>query len=132
MPPPRRGPVPPVPELVGFYLTELATSTRRRADLSGASIEWRLSGIVWGCTQRGHRLDRQDRHVAAVLAEIRRRHIRPPRQEAVSADDISAMIAICACIPRRSVAPPLRTIFTTACGLRPGNPLPPPMRPTVR
>ena len=42
--------------------------------------------------QRGFALDRKDRHIATVLAGVKRRHARPPvRKEAVLAEDIMAM-----------------------------------------
>ena len=81
-------PLPPTPELVGLYLTDLAAS------LLPASIARRLSGLIWGYAQRGQPLDRKDRHIARVMAGIRRKHARPPVQkEAITADDIRAMIA---------------------------------------
>lgn len=81
-------PLPPSPELVGLYIADLA------ATLSAASIARRLSGLGWGYQQRGFALDRKDRHIATVLAGIRRKHARPPVQkEAIMADDIRAMIA---------------------------------------
>lgn len=81
-------PLPPAPELVGLYLTDLAAS------LLPASIARRLSGLIWGYAQRGQPLDRKDRHIARVIAGIRRKHARPPVQkEAITADDIRAMIA---------------------------------------
>ena len=86
--------LPPAPQVVGLYITDLATPKRRGGGLSVASIERRLSGIAWTCAQAGHRLDRQDRHIATVLAGIRRRHARPPvRKDALSAGDIRAMLA---------------------------------------
>ncbi len=90
-------PLPPAPQVIGLYLTDLtdlATPQRRRSGHSVASIERRLYDVAWTCAQAGHRLDRQDRHVAAVLAGIRRRHARPPvRKDALSPDDIRAMLA---------------------------------------
>lgn len=81
-------PLPPAPELVGLYLTDLAAS------LLPASIARRLSGLIWGYAQRGQPLERKDRHIARVMAGIRRKHARPPVQkEAITADDIRAMIA---------------------------------------
>ncbi|RUU97326.1 integrase, partial [Mesorhizobium sp. M1A.F.Ca.IN.020.03.2.1] len=57
------------------------------------TIERRLSGLAWNFTQRGFALDRADRHIATVLAGIRRKHAKPPRQkEAVLGDDIKAMV----------------------------------------
>lgn len=80
-------PLPPSPELVGLYIADLA------ATLSAASIARHLSGLGWGYQQRGFALDRKDRHIATVLAGIRRKHARPPVQkEAIMADDIRAMI----------------------------------------
>ncbi|MFU8825544.1 tyrosine-type recombinase/integrase [Yoonia sp.] len=81
-------PLPPSPELVGLYIADLAMT------LSVASIERRLSGLGWGYLQRGLALDRKDRHIATVLAGIRRKHTRPPVQkEAILGDDIRAMVA---------------------------------------
>lgn len=64
----RRGaePLPPSPELIGLYLADLASPSDKTPALS----------------------------VASVLAGIRRRHARPPKQkEAILAEDILAMIA---------------------------------------
>jgi integrase len=58
------------------------------------SIERRLAGLSWNCTQHGFVLDRRDRHIAMVLAGIRRRHARPPVQkEAILPQDILAMVS---------------------------------------
>ena len=92
----RRGadPLPPVPELIGLYIADCATPVNGAPALSVATIERRLSGLAWHYRQRGFSLDRKDRHIATVLAGIRRRHARPPRQkEAVLAEDIIDMIA---------------------------------------
>ena len=87
-------PLPPSPQLVGLYIADLAAPAGRAAALSVASIERRLSGLVWGYAQRGDRLDRKDRHIASVLAGIRRKHARPPVQkEAILPDDLRAMLA---------------------------------------
>ena len=99
---------PPSPELVGLYIADLAAPQGRSPALSVASIERRRSGLGWGYAQRGQPLDRKDRHIASVLAGIRRRHARPPVQkEAILAEDIRAMVAalpmICAgCATGRS------------------------------
>ena len=62
--------------------------------MSVATLERRLSGIAWHYRQLGEPLDTQDRHVATVLAGIRRVHGRPPvRKEAIFADDLLAMLA---------------------------------------
>jgi integrase len=93
-------PLPASPQLVGLYITDLASPQRRAASqpappaLSVASIERRLSGLVWGHAQRGERLDRKDRHIASVLAGIRRKHARPPVQkEAILPEDLRDMLA---------------------------------------
>ncbi|WP_370162786.1 tyrosine-type recombinase/integrase [Limimaricola soesokkakensis] len=87
-------PLPPSPELVGLYVTDLAAPSGTARALSVASIERRLAGLSWGYAQRGMRLDRRDRHIASVLAGIRRRHARPPAQkEAIGPDDLRAMLA---------------------------------------
>ena len=91
-------PLPPSPELVGLYIADLAAPQGQGATkppaLSVASIERRLSGLGWGYAQRGLPLDRKDRHIATVLAGIRRRHARPPVQkEAIMGEDIRAMVA---------------------------------------
>ncbi len=86
-------PLPSSPELIGLYIVDLAAPAGKTPALSVASIERRLSGLAWGYAQRGERLDRKDRHIATVLAGIRRRHGRPPAQkEAILAEDIRAMI----------------------------------------
>ena len=83
--------LPPSPELIGLYITDCATPP---LSLSVATIERRLSGLSWHYQQRGFHLDRKDRHVATVLAGIRRKHAKPPVQkEAILAEDILAMLA---------------------------------------
>lgn len=87
-------PLPPSPAMIGLYLADLASGSGSAPGLSVGTIERRLSGLVWNYAQRGLPLDRKDRHIASVLAGIRRKHARPPRQkEAILADDILAMIA---------------------------------------
>ena len=93
-------PLPPAPELMGLYIADLAApqdkapSQSMSRPLSVASIERHLSGLSWGYRQRGLVLDRKDRHIASVLAGIRRRHARSPVQkEAILPEDIRAMIA---------------------------------------
>ena len=91
----RRGidPLPPQPELIGLYIAECASPTNPAPALSVATIERRLSGLAWHYQQRGFALDRKDRHIATVLAGIRRKHARPPVQkEAILAEDILDMI----------------------------------------
>jgi integrase len=91
--------LPPSPELIGLYIASCAAPeakapARSTRALSVSTIERRLSGIAWHYQQRGFALDRKDRHIATVLAGIRRKHARPPVQkEAVLAEDIIAMVA---------------------------------------
>jgi integrase len=91
--------LPPSPELIGLYIANCAAPdanapARSARALSVSTIERRLSGIAWHYQQRGFSLDRKDRHIATVLAGIRRKHARPPVQkEAVLAEDIRAMVA---------------------------------------
>jgi integrase len=83
---------PPNPEAVGLYLASQVE--RRGAELSVATLERRLSGIAWRYRQLGQPLAIRDRHIATVLAGIRRRHGRPPLQKAaIFADELLAMLA---------------------------------------
>lgn len=89
------GPLPPSSQVIGLYIGACAAGEpqRGRLPLSVATIERRLSGLAWNFTQRGVPMDRADRHIATVLAGIRRKHAKPPRQkEAVLGDDIKAMV----------------------------------------
>jgi len=84
----------PDPQLIGLYLTELAAPTNGTKALSQSTIERRLSGLAWNYAQRGFTLDRKNRHIATVLAGIKRKHARPPVQkEAILPEDIVAMVA---------------------------------------
>jgi integrase len=86
--------LPPSPEMIGLYLANLAAPTGKAPALSVSTIERRLSGLGWNYAQRGFILDRKDRHIATVLAGIKRKHARPPVQkEAILRDDILAMVA---------------------------------------
>ena len=83
---------PPDPEAVGLYLASQVE--RGGAEVSVATVERRLSGIAWRYRQLGEPLDIRDRHIATVLAGIRRRHARPPLQKAaIFADELLAMLA---------------------------------------
>ena len=83
---------PPDPEAVGLYLASQVE--RGGAELSVATLERRLSGIAWRYRQLGVPLEIRDRHIATVLAGIRRRHARPPLQKAaIFADELLAMLA---------------------------------------
>ncbi|TYB85217.1 tyrosine-type recombinase/integrase [Oceaniovalibus sp. ACAM 378] len=93
-------PLPPSSEMIGLYLADLAApggkapSQSASRPLSVSSIDRRLSGLAWNYTQRGFALDRKNRHIATVLAGIKRKHARPPVQkEAILRDDILAMAA---------------------------------------
>ncbi len=87
-------PLPPSPEMIGLYLADLAAPQGRAPALLVSTIERRLSGLAWHFAQRGFTLDRKNRHIATVLAGIKRRHARPPVQkEAILAEDIIAMVA---------------------------------------
>lgn len=96
-------PLPPSSQVIGLYIgacasgsvidTAVGAPKRNAPPLSVATIERRLSGLAWNFTQRGVPMDRSDRHIATVLAGIRRKHAKPPRQkEAVLGDDIKAMV----------------------------------------
>lgn len=91
-------PLPPSPELIGLYIADLAAPqgqpSRNPPALSVSSIERRLSGLAWSYAQHGEKLDRKDRHIATVLAGIRRKHARPPAQkEAILPEDLCDMLA---------------------------------------
>ncbi|MEM8572800.1 MAG: tyrosine-type recombinase/integrase [Pseudomonadota bacterium] len=87
-------PLPPSPEMIGLYLTDLAAPTGTTPAISASTIDRRLSGLAWNYAQRGFSLDRKDRHIATVLAGIKRKHARPPFQkEAILPEDILAMVA---------------------------------------
>ncbi|WP_438754872.1 tyrosine-type recombinase/integrase [Pararhizobium sp. O133] len=88
-------PTPPTSQVIGLYIGACASGDPKRNTpaLSVATIERRLSGLAWNFTQRGAPMDRSDRHIATVLAGIRRKHAKPPRQkEAVLGEDIKSMV----------------------------------------
>ncbi len=87
-------PRPPSPEMIGLYLADLAAPVGKTQAITVTTIERRLSGLTWHYQQRGFILDRKNRHIATVLAGIKRKHARPPVQkEAILRDDILAMVA---------------------------------------
>ncbi|KZY52240.1 integrase, partial [Sulfitobacter sp. HI0054] len=99
-------PLPPSPEMIGLYLADLASGSgpspsqstfgpqSASRPLSVSTIDRRLSGLAWNYAQRGFTLDRKNRHIATVLAGIKRKHARPQVQkEAILAEDILAMVA---------------------------------------
>ena len=86
--------LPPNPQVIGLYIASCASGAMTGKPGSVATIERRLSALMWNFAQRGEAFDRADRHVATVLAGIRRTQGRPPEQkEAVLSEDILAMIA---------------------------------------
>ncbi|TJW91352.1 MAG: integrase [Mesorhizobium sp.] len=89
-------PLPPDPKVIGLYISACAAGGPKLGApaLSVSTIERRLSGLAWNFTQRGLSMDRADRHIATVLAGIRRKHAKPPRvKEALLGEDLLAMIA---------------------------------------
>lgn len=87
-------PLPPSPEMIGLYLADLASGPGPSPALSVSTIERRLSGLAWNYAQRGLTLDRKNRHIATVLAGIKRKHGKPPVQkEAILLEDILTMVA---------------------------------------
>ncbi|MER9240933.1 tyrosine-type recombinase/integrase [Mesorhizobium sp. M0633] len=89
-------PLPPDSKVIGLYISACAAGGPKLGApaLSVSTIERRLSGLAWNFTQRGQPMDRADRHISTVLAGIRRKHAKPPRQkEAVLGEDLLAMVA---------------------------------------
>lgn len=85
--------LPPQPQIIGLYLSACASGSGGRAAMSVGSIERRLSGLSWNFVQRGFFMDRGDQHIGEVLADIRRKHARPPLgKDAVLTDDLLAML----------------------------------------
>jgi integrase len=86
--------LPPDPQVIGLYIAACASGAAGLKPCSAPTIERRLSALMWNFAQRGEKFDRSDRHVATVLAGVRRTHGRPPEQkEAVLPEDLLAMIA---------------------------------------
>jgi integrase len=87
--------LPPDPQVIGLYIAAQASGAAAgdRQPSSVGTIERRLSALAWHFAQRGQPFDRQDRHIAAVLAGIRRTHGKPPVQkEAVLPEHLIAML----------------------------------------
>ncbi|MDB5597249.1 MAG: integrase [Hyphomicrobiales bacterium] len=85
--------LPPEAQVIGLYITACASGAAGRPANAVRTIERRLSALAWNFAQRGQPLDRSDRHIATVLAGIRRTHGRPPGQkEAVLPEDLLAML----------------------------------------
>ena len=86
--------LPPDPQVLGLYIAACASGAAGPKPCSVSTIERRLSALMWNFTQRGQPMDRKDRHVATVLAGVRRTQGRPPEQkEAILPEDLLAMIA---------------------------------------
>src|SRR5271156_5387651 len=86
--------LPPDPQVLGLYIAACASGAITGKPCSVRTIERRLSALAWNFAQRREQFDRDDRHVATVLAGIRRTQGRPPEQkEAVLSQDLLAMIA---------------------------------------
>jgi integrase len=89
--------LPPDPEVIGLYSAACASGACAGPSgkpASVATIERRLSALMWNFAQRGATFDRADRHVATVLAGVRRTQGRPPEQkEAVLPEDLVKMIS---------------------------------------
>lgn len=85
--------MPPSPQIIGLYISECASPAGQGArGLAVSTIERRLSGLSWNYKQRGFALDRGDRHIASVMAGIRRSLGRPPEQkEALLPDELLRM-----------------------------------------
>jgi integrase len=80
------------PETIGLYLAAMASGAGARSRRV-ATIERRLSALCWQFTQLVLPFDRGDRHVATVLAGVRRTHARPPVQkEALLPEHLIAML----------------------------------------
>lgn len=92
---PPSGQVVPDPQLIGLYITECAAPQDGSPPLAVSTIERKLSGLSWHYQQRGQVLDRRDRHIATVLAGIKRQHGKPPVQkEPISPDELLEMVSL--------------------------------------
>jgi integrase len=86
--------LPPDPQVLGLYIAACASGAAGPKACSVSTVERRLSALMWSFAQRGQPIDRKDRHVATVLAGIRRTQGRPPEQkEAILPEDLLSMIA---------------------------------------
>lgn len=78
-------------DIIGLYRADPAAPTDKAPALSISTIDRRLSGLSWNHTQHGFTLDRKNRHIATVLAGIKRKHARPPVQKEAILDMITAL-----------------------------------------
>jgi hypothetical protein len=90
------------PECVGPYLAALTSGAKGAGGRprTVATIERRLSAVVWNFAQRALPFDRKDRHVATVLAGVRRTHGRPAVQKEASLPE--HVVAMLDALPRSS------------------------------
>jgi len=87
-------PMLPSPEMIRLYLAYLTSGSDHSPALSVGTIDRRLSGLSWNYAQCGFTLDRKNRHIAAVLAGIKRKHVRPPVwREPILAENVLAIVA---------------------------------------
>ena len=73
--------LPPDPQVLGLYVAACASGAITGKPDSVATLERRISALRWNFAQRGETFDRADRHVATVLAGVRRTQGRPPEQK---------------------------------------------------
>jgi integrase len=87
--------LPPDPQVVGLYIAACASGAMTGKPSSVATIERRISALMWNFAQRGEQIfDRADRHIASVLAGVRRVQGRPPEQkEAILPEHLIAMVS---------------------------------------
>lgn len=69
--------LPPDPQVVGLYITACASGSAAGDKKANSVSTIRLSSLTWNYAQRGQPLDRQDRHIATVIAGIRNTHAAP-------------------------------------------------------
>src|SRR5277367_6958747 len=83
--------LPPDPQVLGLYIAACASRAITGKPDSAATLARRISALRWNFAQRGEKFDRADRHVATVLAGVRRTQGRPPEQkEAILPEDLKA------------------------------------------
>ncbi len=85
--------LPPNPQVIGLYITALTSGATAGERKTLSTIERRLSALTWNYAQRGQPLDRKDRAIASVIADIRNTRIAPARhKQAVLPQDLAAML----------------------------------------
>ena len=107
------------PECVGLYCAAMASGAAGGMARTVATIERRLSALAWNFAQRALPFDRKDRHVATVLAGVRRTHGRPPVQkEALLPEHVLAMLDLLPPSNLRNLRDRAILLFGFAGGLR--------------